>query len=128
MGYPDYTAQNLQRDMAEISKWIDGDPRNQSMSGEAQLAMRTVVKIGEELGEVSAALIGMTGQNPRKGITHTADHVVKELLDVAATALMGVEHVNGNHGVAVTLLAEHIDAVHERMRQARFDALKEVMG
>jgi NTP pyrophosphatase (non-canonical NTP hydrolase) len=49
-----------------------------------------LMKITEEAGEVTAAYIGMTGQNPRKGQTHTAEDVARELCDVilaAATAL-----------------------------------------
>lgn len=54
-----------------------------------QTAMQ-LMKITEEAGEVTAAYIGMTGQNPRKGVTHTAEDVAAELCDVilaAATAL-----------------------------------------
>ena len=49
-----------------------------------------LMKITEEAGEVTAAYIGMTGQNPRKGVTHSRDDVAAELCDVilaAATAL-----------------------------------------
>lgn len=50
--------------------------------------MLRVGKVAEEYGEAWAALIGMHGQNPRKGRTHTEDDVVGELLDVALTALV----------------------------------------
>lgn len=56
-----------------------------------QTAMQ-LMKITEEAGEATAAYIGMTGQNPRKGVTHTAEDVAAELCDVilaAATALHG---------------------------------------
>lgn len=49
-----------------------------------------LLKITEEAGEVVSAYIGMTGQNPRKGVTHTPGDVIAELCDVilaAATAL-----------------------------------------
>jgi phosphoribosyl-ATP pyrophosphohydrolase len=49
-----------------------------------------LMKITEEAGEVVAAYIGMTGQNPRKGITHAPADVAAELCDVilaAATVL-----------------------------------------
>lgn len=58
-------------------------------TGPHQTAMQ-LMKITEEAGEVTSAYIGMTGQNPRKGITHTSDDVAAELCDVilaAATAL-----------------------------------------
>ncbi|WP_305789392.1 hypothetical protein [Symbioplanes lichenis] len=47
-----------------------------------------ILKVAEEYGEAAAAWIGATGQNPRKGITHTLDDVAAELGDIAFTALV----------------------------------------
>lgn len=52
------------------------------------------LKVVEELGEAVAALIGMTGQNPRKGVTHTRADLVSELYDVALTALVDTASVH----------------------------------
>lgn len=60
-----------------------------------ELGLR-IIKLTEEVGEVSAAWIGFTGQNPRKGITHTKEDVVKELLDVSVTALVAAESIHGS--------------------------------
>lgn len=49
-----------------------------------------VLKLSEEVGEVAEAVIGTTGQNPRKGVTHTWDDVQSELCDVAITALVAL--------------------------------------
>ncbi len=49
-----------------------------------------MLKLSEEVGEVSEAVIGATGQNPRKGITHTWDDVEAELCDVVITALVAL--------------------------------------
>ena len=49
-------------------------------------------KLYEECGEVAAAYIGLTGTNPRKGVTHTLDDVVDELLDVIVTAMVALNH------------------------------------
>lgn len=54
--------------------------------GEHERAMR-LIKVVEEAGEASAAYIGMTGQNPRKGITHTTANVADELCDVIIAAV-----------------------------------------
>lgn len=54
-----------------------------------------IVKLQEEIGEVAQAFIGWTGQNKRKGITHTRDDVGRELVDVIITgmvALVGLEN------------------------------------
>ncbi len=54
-----------------------------------EIAMR-LLKVAEEAGEVAQAWIGTTGQNPRKGITHTRHDVAAELADVIFAALVAV--------------------------------------
>ncbi|MFI1070211.1 MazG-like family protein [Streptomyces puniciscabiei] len=49
-----------------------------------------VLKLSEEVGEVAEAIIGATGQNPRKGVTHTWEDVQAELCDVVITALVAL--------------------------------------
>jgi NTP pyrophosphatase (non-canonical NTP hydrolase) len=49
-----------------------------------------LLKLSEEVGEVSQAYIGYVGQNPRKGQTHSAADVADELCDVAVTALVAL--------------------------------------
>jgi hypothetical protein len=99
--------------LAALSRWVDDHPANAARSSESQLWGRTA-KIAEENGEVIAAIIGATGQNPRKGVTHTMDDVVAELLDVAVTALAAVEHIVGNDGSSMRLLNEKIAEVAAR--------------
>lgn len=60
------------------------------------------------------AYIGATGQNPRKGQTHTIDDVNSELLDVALTALGAYEHLNDHTGGALRALDRHIIGVAAR--------------
>jgi hypothetical protein len=94
--------------IAALSRWVDDAPANRSRDPEAALWGR-VSKVAEESGEVIAALIGATGQNPRKGVTATMDDVGKELLDVALTALAAYEHINGNGGGSLAALVGHIE-------------------
>jgi phosphoribosyl-ATP pyrophosphohydrolase len=49
-----------------------------------------IMKLTEEAGEVTQAVIGTLGQNPRKGITHTWDDVQAELCDVMFTAMVAL--------------------------------------
>lgn len=49
-----------------------------------------ILKLTEEAGEAAAAWIGASGQNPRKGVTHTYADVADELADVAFTALVAI--------------------------------------
>ncbi|HCT79952.1 MAG TPA: hypothetical protein DGG94_06455 [Micromonosporaceae bacterium] len=50
-----------------------------------------ILKVTEEAGEVAQAWIGVVGQNPRKGVTHTEREVADELADVAFTALVAIQ-------------------------------------
>jgi NTP pyrophosphatase (non-canonical NTP hydrolase) len=121
MGYPSYEknwSTDVEYRLSAISKWIDGAPANAGKSPLENLLLRTTAKLSEEVGEVGAALIGMTGQNPRKGVTHTIEDVRKELLDVALTALAAVEHISGNNGTTVYQLNEHIFNVYNRMAES----------
>jgi NTP pyrophosphatase (non-canonical NTP hydrolase) len=54
-----------------------------------EIAMR-ILKVTEEAGEVASAYIGMTGQNPRKGVTHSRADVEAELCDVILTAAVAL--------------------------------------
>lgn len=97
--------------LAALSRWIDDS--NAGRDPEAILWGR-VAKVSEEGGEVVAALIGATGQNPRKGVTHTMDDVVEELLDVVVTGLAAVEHITGNTGRSLHLLDFKLQRLAER--------------
>jgi NTP pyrophosphatase (non-canonical NTP hydrolase) len=77
---------------------------------------RRIDKLMEEVGETGQALGGYTGENPRKGVTHTADDVKSELLDVAVTALGAWEHMDGNRGRAGLALAVKLDDLLDRVK------------
>lgn len=79
-----------------VDQYLDDNVSNQ-YRGEplAQSAMR-VGKIAEELGEAMSAFIGLTGQNPRKGYTHSTADLLDELADIALTALLAIQHFTKN--------------------------------
>lgn len=103
----------MSKDIAAISKWIDGFKSYEGLDPEAHL-WRRVTKVGAEAGEVFDAMSGYTGENPRKGQTHTINDVIEELLDTAVAALGAVEHITGNQGQSVLLLSDKIKRVRER--------------
>ncbi|WP_427922847.1 MazG-like family protein [Streptomyces sp. cg40] len=70
----------------DLWTWVD---TNRPLDGREGLLLR-ILKLSEEVGEVSEAVIGVTGQNPRKGVTHTWDDVQAELCDVVITALIAL--------------------------------------
>jgi hypothetical protein len=73
-----------------------------------------VGKLMEETGEVGQALGGYTGENPRKGVTHSREDLMGELLDVAITALGAWEHMDGNRGRSGHALAVKLDSILNR--------------
>lgn len=97
--------------LVALSEWIDAANAHKPTD---QQAWERTAKVAEECGEVVAAMIGMTGQNPRKGFTHTVDDVIAELLDVAVTALGAVEHLTGHEGTARAMLDRKILSVATR--------------
>ncbi|MFB6553730.1 MULTISPECIES: MazG-like family protein [unclassified Streptomyces] len=80
----DGTPPDLWNTVDDLWKWLEAD---EAVSGREGLLLR-MLKLSEEVGEVSEAVIGATGQNPRKGVTHTWDDVEAELCDVVITALV----------------------------------------
>lgn len=79
---------------------------------------RRCAKIAEEVGEVTEALLGLSGENPRKGVTHDLGQVRKELLDVALAALGAAAHLDGNSADPVADLTIHAEVVSKRLRNA----------
>jgi len=99
--------------LARLSAWIDS---SYPTSMDAELVMRRRVdKLMEETGEVGQAIGGYYGENPRKGVTHTLDDVMGELLDVAVTALGAWEHADGNRGRSIEALTVKLDYLLNRV-------------
>lgn len=91
--------------------WLDrenGRDRN-------ELTLR-LLKLSEEVGEVSQAWIGVQGQNPRKGVTHTRRDVCDELVDVIVTAAVAlVSLADGNPD---DMVAEKLAKIEARSEAA----------
>jgi hypothetical protein len=110
--HPDETPEQLHdAALAAFSQWLDDSMRGRTPE---EVDLHRTMKVGEECGEAIAALIGVTGANPRKGRTHTTVELVGELLDVAVTALGAVEHFTGNRGAARSMLDDKILTVAHR--------------
>ncbi|MFD7704479.1 MazG-like family protein [Streptomyces caelestis] len=87
--------------------WLDA---TRPVDGREGLLLR-ILKLSEEVGEVAEAVIGATGQNPRKGTTHTWDDVRAELCDVAVTALIALRTLTPD---AREVLTDHLARVTRR--------------
>ncbi len=69
-----------------------------------------LMKLSEEVGEVAQAYIGMVGQNPRKGVSHTREDVAEELCDVLITAMVALCSFSHDPEGALRAKIEAVDA------------------
>ncbi len=96
--------------VATLVTWLDvAHPRT-----DHEIACR-VMKLAEETGEAVAAYIGMTGQNPRKGICATRDDLASELCDVIISAMIALATITGDADSAETSLQAHLSARFARL-------------
>ncbi|WP_458077755.1 MazG-like family protein [Streptomyces sp. EMB26] len=98
---------DLWRSVEELYGWLD---TNRVVDGPDEVLLR-ILKLSEEVGEVAQAVVGATGQNPRKGVTHSWDDVSAELCDVAVTALVALRTLTPE---ARDVFAGHLRRVRER--------------
>jgi hypothetical protein len=94
--------------IGRLVEWLD---RGSALPAETKTILQ-ILKITEEAGEVAEALIGVTGQNPRKGYSHTWRDVESELCDVVITAMVALTRVNP---AARSVFLEHLAGVAARV-------------
>jgi NTP pyrophosphatase (non-canonical NTP hydrolase) len=104
---PPPPATDLWDSIDDLCGWLDA---NRPADGREGLLLR-IIKLSEEVGEVAEAVIGATGQNPRKGTTHTWDDVQSELCDVAVTALVALRTLTPD---AREVFTDHLARVTHR--------------
>ncbi|MFG2866636.1 MazG-like family protein [Streptomyces sp. NPDC048338] len=80
-----------------------------------QEVLLRVLKLSEEVGEVAEAVVGATGQNPRKGTSHSWQDVEAELSDVIITAMVALRTLTPEAG---DVFAGHLRRVAERSLRA----------
>ncbi|MFJ6194505.1 MazG-like family protein [Micromonospora sp. NPDC092111] len=69
-----------------------------------------ILKLTEEAGEAAGAWIGVLGQNPRKGVTHSHADVAAELADVVLTALVAIESLGLDARTVVATCAAKVQS------------------
>lgn len=92
--YDDYTG--LYKAVTVLDAYIDEEAPAVYKHNPLAQDWGRIAKLMEEVGEVADAYIGATGQNPRKGIYGSMDDVLKELADVAFTAICAIQHFTKN--------------------------------
>jgi hypothetical protein len=100
--------------VARAVAWLDAA----NGRGPHETAVR-MMKIAEEAGGAVAAYIGLTGANPRKGVTTGAEELAGELCDVVLAALIALATVTGGTPQAESRLARHVAGRAVRLRALR---------
>lgn len=108
-------ARDLSAELVALSKLVDHSPANRDRDPEA-LSWHRVTKASEEAGEATRKWLGVVGGNPRKGVYATVDDVAEELVDTAISALSAVEHLYGNVGVSMKMMADRLQLVTSRLQ------------
>ncbi|WP_217240643.1 MazG-like family protein [Streptomyces sp. AC555_RSS877] len=102
------TTADLWSSIDALWTWLE---ENRPIDGDQGGLLLRILKLSEEVGEVAQAVIGATGQNPRKGVTHTWDDVQGELCDVVITALVALRTLTPD---TREVFARHLARVTER--------------
>ncbi|MFF6986257.1 MazG-like family protein [Streptomyces sp. NPDC010273] len=100
-------AADLWSGIDDLWTWLD---RIDPLDGKEGMLL-CMLKLSEEVGEVAQAVIGVTGQNPRKGVTHTWEDVQGELCDVVISALVALRTLTPDTREVFT---RHLARVMER--------------
>jgi NTP pyrophosphatase (non-canonical NTP hydrolase) len=91
----------------ELWTWLDSHRTHE----DRETLLLRMLKLSEEVGEAAQAVIGATGQNPRKGVTHTWDDVQAELCDVILTAMVALRTLTPD---AREVFTHHLAGVRNR--------------
>ncbi|MFD6348030.1 MazG-like family protein [Streptomyces roseolus] len=93
--------------VTRLHDWLTA---HQSLPPGQEILLR-VLKLSEEVGEAAQAVIGATGQNPRKGTSHSWEDVEAELCDVVITAMVALRTLTPD---ASEVFARHLRRVAAR--------------
>jgi NTP pyrophosphatase (non-canonical NTP hydrolase) len=102
--------------LTEVDRWLDNDVPGEYREQPLAQDWARISKVIEELGEAVNAMIGFTGQNPRKGTTHTRDDMLYELADVTMTSVLAILHFTKNDAEAREILRRKQEFIYRRMR------------
>ncbi|WP_328938699.1 MazG-like family protein [Streptomyces tauricus] len=106
---------DLWESVEHLQDWL---ARTQPERPAQETLLLRMLKLSEEVGEVAEAVIGATGQNPRKGVSHTWDDVRSELCDVIITAAVALRTLTPE---AREVFTTHLTHVTTRTRQGHED-------
>lgn len=114
-------------DLAQVDTWLDEYVSRAYKDQPLAQDWARIAKVGEEFGEVVDAYIAYTGQNPRKPAPGAMGDVMKELTDVAYTAILAMLHFTKDPATVGTWLVEGSRALSRRMMEDKSRRAHEAM-
>ncbi|MGA5065384.1 MazG-like family protein [Streptomyces exfoliatus] len=85
----------LWKTIESLARRFNDHDEQRGLAPQEQWTMQ-VLKIAEETGEASQAVIGARGTNPRKGDSHSWSDVHSEVVDVVITGLVALYRMRPN--------------------------------
>lgn len=103
--------------------WLDGEVSQDYKDQPLAQDWARTMKVSEEVGEVTRALITATRANPRKQDWLSADarqDQLAEMADAAVACLLGIQHFTKDLGQTEEYLAGALVKVNNRAREAGY--------
>jgi NTP pyrophosphatase (non-canonical NTP hydrolase) len=104
-------------DLSYIDSWLDANVGLIYKEQPLGQDWARISKIQEELGEVTAAYISATGQNPRKPERLPMNAVMEELADVVCTAMLAIQHFTKDQYLTAEIVDARLGRLAERIRE-----------
>ena len=99
----------------DIDEWLDRGAGPEYQTQPLAQDWARLSKVIEELGEAIQAFIGYTGQNPRKGVTHTLSEVEDEVADVIITGILCLQHITKDTWTTQDIIRQKIAKIEKRV-------------
>ncbi|NSC20155.1 hypothetical protein FM076_02585 [Streptomyces albus subsp. chlorinus] len=97
--------------VARLARRFDAHDEERGLDAAERWTLQ-VLKIAEETGEASQAVIGVRGTNPRKGDSHSWQDVHAEVADVVITGMVALARMRPDD--AARYLEDHLAAKSAR--------------
>jgi hypothetical protein len=95
-------------DIYFLDQWLDDNVSDQYKEQPMAQDWARLAKVVEEVGEAIQAFIGLTGQNPRKGFTHSGEEFTGEMADSILTLVLCLQHFTKDAQMTKRIISERI--------------------
>ena len=103
-----------------VDEWLDSDVSVTYREQPLGQDWARVAKVAEEVGEAIDALIGCTGQNPRKGHYGEVEDLLGELADVAMTGMFAIQHFTKDNARTASVIMAALEKAAARAAEAGY--------